>query len=602
MKNSVKKLLLVSSSAILSLISVIFFYKAGLGINFPLFTLFLSVVVISLGVLFKRINFSLCLNTFMLFLLSIPLFVTTAEPVRFVLVAVWIYLVTLIVQTLVIPNEKFKFWRYLTTPVEQVTMGFVSPFFAVFKRRNVKLPYMKFLRVVLGVVIALPILAIFFALLVSADLAFREIITDFFSVDFIGDIVVITIWFAAAFWFGFGLFYYNIFKREKYQVKEVNSQEGKSRFFVEGITILSLVELLFLVFNVVQLTYLFGGEDMISGDAFTYSEYARKGFFELVVVSVFALILLAAIYKLVKASNQIKGLVMRLISISGILLLVPMTASAFYRLYMYEDAYGFTRLRTYSHLFIIFLIVVFVWFIIKFSSKLKESVFFYGIQIITLLSLFVVGVLNVDAFIAKQDIDKFGTYIEQDDGRVHDIDNAYITSLSYDAVPILVDYFKDSDEETKQEVAFYLKGMYDELLWRNEVNDIREFNLREFTAREVLKENREEIEKYSNAYESDIISGSSSEKNDYHDYDYKGCTKGMNVKYIDVSSYNQYYSNLSIYDENGKEVEVENVGNCYELESGNYFILVEDYDLFDREVFFVEIEAGDDILYLVSRE
>ncbi len=42
---------------------------------------------------------------------------------------------------------------------------------------------------------------------------------------------------------------------------------------------------------ILQFTYLFGGTDNINVEGFTYSEYAVRGFFELVAVAVISLIL-----------------------------------------------------------------------------------------------------------------------------------------------------------------------------------------------------------------------------------------------------------------------------------------------------------------------
>src|SRR5207244_2088993 len=57
---------------------------------------------------------------------------------------------------------------------------------------------------------------------------------------------------------------------------------------VESTIFLGSVNALFLAFIMVQLAYLFGGQANISAQGFTYAEYARKGFFELVAVAVAA--------------------------------------------------------------------------------------------------------------------------------------------------------------------------------------------------------------------------------------------------------------------------------------------------------------------------
>jgi hypothetical protein len=49
------------------------------------------------------------------------------------------------------------------------------------------------------------------------------------------------------------------------------------------------VDLLFGVFVLVQFAYFFGGQDTLAAIGLTYSQYARRGFFELVAVSILTL-------------------------------------------------------------------------------------------------------------------------------------------------------------------------------------------------------------------------------------------------------------------------------------------------------------------------
>ena len=64
---------------------------------------------------------------------------------------------------------------------------------------------------------------------------------------------------------------------------------------IEAATVLWLVVALFAAFVVLQLAYLFGGRDTLSVAGLTYSDYARRGFFELVAVAVLAGTLVVAL-------------------------------------------------------------------------------------------------------------------------------------------------------------------------------------------------------------------------------------------------------------------------------------------------------------------
>ena len=63
---------------------------------------------------------------------------------------------------------------------------------------------------------------------------------------------------------------------------------GRPIATIEAATVLFAVDALFAAFVALQLAYLFGGRDTLAVAGLTYSDYARRGFFELVAVAVLA--------------------------------------------------------------------------------------------------------------------------------------------------------------------------------------------------------------------------------------------------------------------------------------------------------------------------
>ncbi|NYE49309.1 hypothetical protein HDA32_004429 [Spinactinospora alkalitolerans] len=110
---------------------------------------------------------------------------------------------------------------------------------------------------------------------------------------------------------------------------------------------LAAVNLLFLSFVAVQAATLFGGNEHILNTAdLTYAEYARQGFFQLVVVSAFVLGIIAVSRWLLSGGGTGKD---RLLSVLlGLLccLTLVILASALDRLGLYTEEFGLTRLRT----------------------------------------------------------------------------------------------------------------------------------------------------------------------------------------------------------------------------------------------------------------
>ncbi|HYO43943.1 MAG TPA: DUF4173 domain-containing protein [Candidatus Limnocylindrales bacterium] len=109
----------------------------------------------------------------------------------------------------------------------------------------------------------------------------------------------------------------------------------------EAATILVVVDLVFAIFVGLQLAYLFGGNDTRALAGITYAEYARRGFFELVLVAVLAGMLVVTLDLSVARRSRVQ--------LGGALVLLGLTAvvlvSALVRLRLYQAMYGWTELR-----------------------------------------------------------------------------------------------------------------------------------------------------------------------------------------------------------------------------------------------------------------
>ncbi len=115
--------------------------------------------------------------------------------------------------------------------------------------------------------------------------------------------------------------------------------------WLEAVTVLACVDLLFVFFVAIQFRYFFGGQANINLEGFTYAAYARRGFGELLAVAFISLLLFLVLSWVTRRQADRSR---RLFSAMGILLVALVAVilvSAFQRLLLYEAAYGFTRLR-----------------------------------------------------------------------------------------------------------------------------------------------------------------------------------------------------------------------------------------------------------------
>lgn len=140
---------------------------------------------------------------------------------------------------------------------------------------------------------AIPLIFIFTVLFSSADLVFQKFITDLFNFK-IFDILqaserlINAIFFSIVFVGIFTFVSYSIRTFKKEEELEMAVDDTKH---IEIYIMLSLVSLLFLTFIVIQIGYLFGGEQMILSAGHTYAEYATKGFQELSIIALIVFVL-----------------------------------------------------------------------------------------------------------------------------------------------------------------------------------------------------------------------------------------------------------------------------------------------------------------------
>jgi len=248
------------------------------------------------------------------------------------------------------------------------TVSLASQIHSSVKRRDV------WVRVLKGIVMALPILILFGLLFSQADLAFSQFIRGFIDINIseraIQYLVLLLFVFVAALSFLSYIFFSkqveSVLSPE--QSNEVALQSGRE---IEVLVFLGLISTLFLVFIGFQVTYLFGGETNIINAGFTYAEYARKGFWELMAVAMLSLLVLLASEKyagveLKKVKRFLAPALMLIVEVGVVIF------SALKRLSLYVDAYGMTSSRFYAAGFIILLLVLFVLLAVKLIKTKQE--------------------------------------------------------------------------------------------------------------------------------------------------------------------------------------------------------------------------------------
>lgn len=293
-----------------------------------------------------------------------------------------------------------------------------------------------FMPIVRGLIIALPIVAIFASLLSSADAIFGQRLNDFIELFQLENLPEYIFRFIYIIVIGYALAGVVLHASTESTDEKLIGQDKPAippfLGFIESAIILGSVVILFAMFVIIQFQYFFGGATNIHIEGYTYAEYARNGFGELVAVAFFALLMLLTLSAITKRETESQRKTYSSLGVVLVALLLVMLVSAFQRLNLYEIAYGFSRVRTYTHVFLIWLGLLLIVTIVLEILR-KERLFAIAMLIASFGFAISLPILNVDAFIVSQNIQR---ELTQKDAV--DLDSQYFIQLSDDAIPVLV--------------------------------------------------------------------------------------------------------------------------------------------------------------------
>jgi hypothetical protein len=327
-----------------------------------------------------------------------------------------------------------------------------------------------------GLAIAAPLLLVFGGLFVAADAVFEDLVRGVAPADLgtpVVHLTVIAIWT----WVAIGLL-----RRLLQPEDEPAFEDSRPRRRLGALELgvaLALLDLLFLVFVLVQLRYLFGGSARVeSQTGLTYAEYARQGFFELVVVAALVLPVLLVAEWALRRDRPRHALVFRVLAGVLVALLLVVMASALQRMRLYQRAYGLTELRLYATGFMLWLAVVVAWASVTVLRGRRER-FAFGALVAAFAAIVTMNLVNPDALIARTNVDRARTGAE--------IDFRYLEELSDDAVPALVAALPDLDPTVRTRLA-------ENLLARRSDDDWHTWNWSRARADALLAERRLALE------------------------------------------------------------------------------------------------------------
>lgn len=328
-------------------------------------------------------------------------------------------------------------------------------------------------------------------LLCSADNEFAKIFSTIFKdinifnvSELTGRIIIIIIAF-----FYFAGFFMNMLDKEN-GLKEFEKDEKAEK--KESYTIrmmLTVLNVVYLVFCFTQIKVLFTEQNI------KYSEFARKGFFQLMIVSLINIVMiLKANNKNLKETEKQEKYKKTMCIVMVIFTLI-IIISAFARMTLYQQNYGYTRLRIlvdYTLITEIILLIPTIIYILKNKIDLIKT---YFVIIITMYCL--VNFINIDKIIMKNNFNRYKETGYIDLNYLMEMNNSDLIEQLLELKDTEFKYsekaYSQSDTD-KQEIQEQIGKQQRELngylaSWKksfNETHTLAEFNLPKMRAKSIL--------------------------------------------------------------------------------------------------------------------
>lgn len=314
-------------------------------------------------------------------------------------------------------------------------------------------------RVFIGVGLSVPALLFITVMLSRADMIFSQAMSGFFS----GVFAAFNFRNIGRLWLGIitGLYLFGI----AYGIlagkggKEAAAEKPLGKAPLGDCMIINIVLCavlaMYTLFVGIQFRYLFAPPSNLPY-GLNFVTYARRGFFELLLLTFVNIVFILVAVWLTKSQNSggaklAKGLCMYLCGITVVLL-----ASSFYRMWLYSGDDGLTRMRLLVFGFLLFELIglVFTFFYIwkpKFNIVLVYC--FVALTYYLLLNM-----VPIDRVIAREQVNR---YFATGQGGV-----AYVVSLSSDAAPEIARLLRSDNAETRRMAHGYFDRITPTRDWR----------------------------------------------------------------------------------------------------------------------------------------
>lgn len=296
------------------------------------------------------------------------------------------------------------------------------------------------LYVLIGLLIALPLTLIAVALLMRSDRAFERIVEEILScLPRINASLFVQILFGVP----VGFFLFGMMHSMNVRVEERADSAPSCRFMpaaaaYAAVTPICVFYLIYILSQLRYLTAAFGGE-LPSG--LSFSEYARRGFFELCAVALINLCVIIALQAFTRRGEndaRPKGLkaYTTILCVFSLLL----TVCAFSKMALYIRSMGMTWLRVYTSWFMLVMAAAFILITVQ---QFKEIKFWRIMFAAFTVMLGVLCFSNVDAIIARSNWQAY------EQGAIAELDVKVLGNCGFSGAEYIIKAIERSESEVE---------------------------------------------------------------------------------------------------------------------------------------------------------
>lgn len=484
----------VIGSLLIALLQSVLFYGKEIGISMLIFTILTVGIlwyildkkkkIINQKAIFWMIPIILLSSTYMIF----------ANTVFYIL-NIFAIIALMILMFVMATDTKTYFIKYFESSLRlvKITLNQWKNSFEITKnytnkivKSNKNCNREKLKKLVVSLAIVFVIVLIVVLLLASADSIFASIFSGFLNI--FESFNKATIW-RVVLRIAFMIFIYFLFLGFilAINIKEMKKDKNKCNISLDKLTIkilLIVLNVVYLIFCYIQISSLFAKINLAG--SFSYAEYARSGFFQLMAVSFinFALIFIS------NKNNQKREDLIKILNILLIIFTMIIVLSSMYRMYMYETEYGLTYLRSFVYIILATELIALIPTIIYiFNAKfdLLKWMIIIGISVYTCTNF-----INLEGIIITKNIKAKNRRVA--------IDYNYICEIaSSDSYKLLTEIAEDKNVETSDRLTVIGKLL--RILDTTEDMDWQEFNLSKYNLKKqnidinALREKKSELVK-----------------------------------------------------------------------------------------------------------